>query len=273
MRFPVVPRFDGRVAETGLLRFSREGQIDIEIPVVPVSAPLFSAGGPLFSLADIEFYAPSPWWQSTTDSIEYFDHQGGIAIPWVYVPLVYVPIFGPSILTLIDIFGGESAATSIRNSTGTFNAFDATSGTLLKTAEIDEHRVTGAREVRNYLLNSGTPATQNITLATGTFTCWLDGVGGDSITTAAGTAVGTGFGAATPGTPNVMTITTGGSVSFTVAGAPTRAQVETGSSASEYVPTTTASAHKFFDLSLPHNQGRDTLVNTYGWVITDGGAA
>jgi len=91
----------------------------------------------------------------------------------------------------------------------------------------------------NQFLQSGTPATQNINLGVGTFVCWIDGTGGDSITTAAGTAVGTGFGAATPGTPNVITITTGGTVSFTVAGTPVRAQVESGNIQTSYIPTTT----------------------------------
>jgi len=92
----------------------------------------------------------------------------------------------------------------------------------------------------NQFLQSDTPATQTITLAVGTYTCWLDGVGGDSITSSAGTAVGIGFGLATPTTPNAITITTGGTVVYTVAGAPIRAQVETGSVPTSYIPTTTA---------------------------------
>lgn len=79
----------------------------------------------------------------------------------------------------------------------------------------------------NYFWNPTTPATQTRTLSAGTYTLSISGTG--SITSSAGTAVGSGFGAATDGTPNTFVVSTGGTVVFTVAGTPTYAQVELGS--------------------------------------------
>lgn len=72
------------------------------------------------------------------------------------------------------------------------------------------------------------PATQSISLANGTYILWIAGSG--SGTSSAGTAVGSGFGAATAGTPNVFTITSPGTVTITIAGGPSNAQVENATS-------------------------------------------
>jgi hypothetical protein len=90
----------------------------------------------------------------------------------------------------------------------------------------------------NLLLNSGAPATQSVTLIVGTYT--LKMVGGGSVTTSAGTATGTGFGTATQGSNNTFTVTIGGSVTFTCSGSITRFQLNSGSTAVDYCPTTTS---------------------------------
>lgn len=79
--FSVVPRFDQRTAETGLLRLTRAGQDDIELPCVPVNAPRFENIAPLFLTAEISFFSPGPWWRSISDLIEFFESSGGVAIP------------------------------------------------------------------------------------------------------------------------------------------------------------------------------------------------
>lgn len=66
--------------------------------------------------------------------------------------------------------------------------------------------------------------TQTITLAVDVYCLWI--VGGTSATVAANTAVGSGFGVATPGTPVVFTITSAGTVDITVVGTPTFLQCE-----------------------------------------------
>jgi hypothetical protein len=159
----------------------------------------------------------------------------------------------------------DSRIAFTRASTATY--FDAT-GTLQTAAtnvpRFDFDPVTHAplglliEEARtNSLLNSGAPATQTTaSLATGTYTLWIVGTG--SATSSAGTAVGTGFGAATAGTPNVITITTAGTVTVTVAGSPTRFQLENGGFATSYIPTTGATATRAADaatMALPPGWG------------------
>jgi hypothetical protein len=90
----------------------------------------------------------------------------------------------------------------------------------------------------NLLLNSGAPVTQSVTLIAGTYTLKL--IGSGSVTTSAGSASGTGFGTATQGSNNVFTVTIGGSVTFTCSGSITRFQLNSGSTAVDYCPTTTS---------------------------------
>lgn len=90
----------------------------------------------------------------------------------------------------------------------------------------------------NYFLNSAAPVNQTITLAAGTYYVW--GNGTDTITSAAGTAVGTGFGALnlSAQTYQTLVITTGGTVTFTRANTGTwlAFQVES-STAANAMPT------------------------------------
>jgi hypothetical protein len=93
-----------------------------------------------------------------------------------------------------------------------------------------------ARE--NLFLNSQAPATQDVTVATGTVTVMAIGTG-YTLTTAAKTATGSGFGAVTPGTPQVLTITGAGTITLTVTGTPANAcvQVEQGAISTPMIVT------------------------------------
>ncbi len=72
-------------------------------------------------------------------------------------------------------------------------------------------------EVRtNSLTASTAPATQTCTLAIGTFVLWVNGAG--SCAPTLGTALGTAAGSASQGASNTITITTSGTVVFTVTG-------------------------------------------------------
>jgi hypothetical protein len=81
-------------------------------------------------------------------------------------------------------------------------------------------------EIRiNYLLNSTAPATQTTaSLATGTYTLWVNGSG--SATMSSGTGTGCGTGVATNGTPVTFTITIAGTCTVTVAGSLNAFQLE-----------------------------------------------
>jgi len=78
----------------------------------------------------------------------------------------------------------------------------------------------GARYLEQLYPTSGTPANQTVTLNTGVY---LLQTASGTITSAAGTATGSGFGAATSGSPNTFTLTAYGTVTLTVASSPSNA--------------------------------------------------
>jgi len=102
----------------------------------------------------------------------------------------------------------------------------------------------GARE--NLFLDSTSPASQSIAVATGDHTLWVNGDG--SIACAAGTAVGTGFGTASQGSPVTFNITGAGTVDFTVTGSLNAAQVEAGSFGTSFVETGGSSVMRPVDI-------------------------
>lgn len=119
----------------------------------------------------------------------------------------------------------------------------------------------------NVFLNSDAPATQNINLTVGTWTTSILGTG--SITTSAGTATATGYGAATEGADNTIEVTGAGTVTFTKAGTVTFTQVENKAFSTPIVKTTGASASRdIVDLYAPllgnfgPNKGTVTVVFT-----------
>jgi hypothetical protein len=97
------------------------------------------------------------------------------------------------------------------------NTFRITAGLGLL---VEESRI-------NYLLNSTAPATQTTqSLATGTYTLWVNGSGSAAVS--AGTATITGAGTATNGTPVVFVVTVAGTVTVTVSGSLNAFQLELG---------------------------------------------
>lgn len=101
----------------------------------------------------------------------------------------------------------------------------------------------------NLFLNSGSPATQNITVAIGSVCIYSRG-SGFTFTTSAGTATATGYAASVaPGTPNVLTVTVAGTITVTITGTPSGSvQVEQAAFPGPYIPTAGASVTHNADL-------------------------
>lgn len=129
----------------------------------------------------------------------------------------------------------------------------------------------------NYLLNSLAPVTQTVTLPTGVFYLWMEGSG--SVAATAGTAVGSGFGSATNtsglgtfGSFVVLTITTSGTVDFTVTGIVTAFQCESGSNflgCSSLIITTSSAATRAQDIVAPIPAVSSGINSLEGTVITE----
>lgn len=145
-------------------------------------------------------------------------------------------------------------ATFTRNSSATY--IDANG--VLQTAGIDVPRFQNGRYLcepsgTNLLIQSGTPATQVITVSSGTsYTVQCYGSG--SITLS-----GAGSGTVVEGTSKTFTASST-SLIWAISGSLSRAQVETGTQATSYIPTTTA----------PVTRAADVLHYTVGDVITQG---
>lgn len=93
----------------------------------------------------------------------------------------------------------------------------------------------------NYLLNSGTPVTQDVSLGAGTYMLWLEGSGSCTLS-------GGPTGVATEGTPVQFTLTGVTTVTFTVAGTVTIFQCEEGNEISSYITTTVAAVTRDADI-------------------------
>jgi hypothetical protein len=158
--------------------------------------------------------------------------------------------------SLTDWISGQNLITFSRASSGTVvNAAGALETVASNLPRLTHNPLTGEslgllleEQRTNLLLNSATLSTQNVTVTavahtlsfTGTGTVTLSGV------STAGPLVGTGAGEV-----NRVSLTftpTAGTLTLTVSGTVTDAQLEAGSLRSSYIPTTTAAATRSADL-------------------------
>jgi hypothetical protein len=113
--------------------------------------------------------------------------------------------------------------------------------------------------------NTG-PATQTTgSLATGTYTLWVNGSG--SATMSAGTGTGCGAGAATGGTPVNFTITIAGTCIVTVAGSVNFEQLELGATGTSGIITTGAAGTRASDLVTLTGAAKTTVQSSSFYAV------
>lgn len=118
----------------------------------------------------------------------------------------------------------------------------------------------------NRLLNSAVPVTQTTaSLATGTYTLWVNGSG--SATSSAGSATGSSFGAATQGSPNTFTLSVAGTVVITVAGSLNAFQLELGAFGTSLIVTAGATVTRAEDVIVGTGALATALNGSVGSVL------
>jgi len=123
--------------------------------------------------------------------------------------------------------------------------------------------------VTNYLVNSDTPALQTTgSLSAGTYTLWMEGTG--SVTVAAVTAIGSGFGTATSGSPVTFTVSTAGTVLVTPIGSPTLFQLENIGFPTSYIPTLAATETRNIDIASINNLSLLKFNASEGTIVFEG---
>ncbi|MFY9294488.1 MAG: hypothetical protein WAP03_27945, partial [Methylorubrum rhodinum] len=114
-----------------------------------------------------------------------------------------------------------------------------------------------------YLANPAAPATQTVTLAAGTYTCWCIGTGWLALSQGTGVATEVGGGVIVrPGTPQTLTVTTAGTFMVAVNGLLRFVQIENTAEPSVFIPTTGASAGTVASL------GGTAFTDIFGSVTT-----
>ena len=212
-------------------------------------------------------------------------YRTALTPPWVRDPLWRLAQAVPSLdlrfadsKSLVDAVTGASLVTFTRASSGTF----VDSAGVLQTAATDVPRfnhnpTTGEslgllmEEARtNLLVGSAAPATQIVTVTAVAHTLHFTGTGTITLTDAstAGPLVGTGTGEA-----NRVSLTftpTAGSLTLTVSGTVTNAQLEAGAFRSSYINSPTAAATRAADVaSITGSAFSSWYRQSEGTIFTD----
>lgn len=161
------------------------------------------------------------------------------------LPISTMPRFIIPLADKLDSSIGGMTATFTRNSTATYAAINV--------PRFQNGRYLAEPAATNLFLQSGTPATQTITVVSGSvYTVQCFGAGNITLS-------GAGTGTVVQGTPITFTASST-SLICTVTGSLSRAQVELGPKATSYIPTTTA----------PMTRAEDVLHYDVSSVITQG---
>jgi hypothetical protein len=179
--------------------------------------------------------------------------------------------------SLTDAVTGASLVTFTRSSSGTYVGSDGVLQTAATNAPRFDHNPTTGESLgllveeqrTNLLLNSGTLSTQSVTVTAVAHTLSFTGTGTITLTgtSTAGPLVGTGTGES-----NRVSLTftpTAGSLTLTVSGTVTNAQLEIGAFRTSYIPTTAAAATRAADVASISGSNFSSWYNTtQGTVFT-----
>lgn len=169
------------------------------------------------------------------------------------------PLFHAPLKNGLGLVHGVGSLTFSRASTGTYvNRYG-----VRQTASIDEPRfekegILIEGESTNYLLNSGTPLTQNVTIPSGTYTLWCEGTG----------SADTSYGNASQGTPVTFT-TSGEALTVTVTGSLDLFQLEPIPFASSYISTTTTAVTRSADILYVDADNNAPLCSQEKTILAD----
>ena len=189
---------------------------------------------------------------------------GVLAGPWVRDPLWRRARAVPSLdlrfadnKSLVDAVTGASLVTFTRASSGTYVGSDGVLQTAATNAPRFDHDPTTGESLgllveeqrTNLLLNSGTLSTQSVTVTAVAHTLSFTGTGTITLTgtSTAGPLVGTGTGESNR--VSLKFTPTAGSLTLTVSGTVTNAQLEIGAFRTSYIPTTTAAVTRSADVA------------------------
>lgn len=135
----------------------------------------------------------------------------------------------------------DPSITWTRSTTATDGTYLDAAGSTYNSFAINIPRISVAKGLliegvhANFFTNSDTPITKSLNTSVGNWCFWFIGTG--SVTVAANTSVGTGFGVASPNVPLTFNITTTGTTTFTFSGSINRAQLDNGLTPNSYMPS------------------------------------
>lgn len=160
-------------------------------------------------------------------------------------------VFGTTCGTTFAVTRSGSSATNLLPNSASGAAFPTYAANAIRLV-VNHGILVETNGATNFLLNSGTPATQTTaSLPIGSYALWVNGAGSAAV--AGTTATITGAGTATNGAEVDFAVTVAGTVTVTVTGSLNEFQLENNVQGSSYVPTTTSTVTRGAETVIMNN--------------------